>query len=43
MRCVTLPGGDVVPSMGQGTWKMGERPSGDPMRLPHYAQVSIWA
>ncbi|KXV79469.1 hypothetical protein AD953_02090 [Acetobacter malorum] len=25
MRCVTLPGGDVVPSMGQGTWKMGER------------------
>ena len=25
MRCVTLPGGEVVPSMGQGTWKMGER------------------
>lgn len=26
MECVTLPGGDVVPLMGQGTWKMGERP-----------------
>lgn len=25
MKSVTLPGGDVVPSMGQGTWKMGER------------------
>lgn len=25
MKCVTLPGGEVVPSMGQGTWKMGER------------------
>ena len=25
MKHVTLPGGDVVPSMGQGTWKMGER------------------
>lgn len=25
MKHVTLPGGEVVPSMGQGTWKMGER------------------
>ena len=25
MKHVTLPGGGVVPSMGQGTWKMGER------------------
>ena len=25
MKRVTLPGGEVVPSMGQGTWKMGER------------------
>jgi len=25
MKHVTLPGGDVVPSLGQGTWKMGER------------------
>ena len=25
MNHVTLPGGEVVPSMGQGTWKMGER------------------
>jgi len=25
MKHVTLPGGQVVPSMGQGTWKMGER------------------
>lgn len=25
MRSVTLPGGEVVPAMGQGTWKMGER------------------
>lgn len=26
MKCVTLPGEDVVPSIGQGTWKMGEHP-----------------
>ena len=25
MKHVTLPGGEVVPSMGQGSWKMGER------------------
>lgn len=25
MKHVTLPGGEVVPSMGQGTWKMGKR------------------
>ena len=25
MKHVTLPCGEVVPSMGQGTWKMGER------------------
>jgi len=25
MKHVTLPGGEVVPSMGQGTWKIGER------------------
>ncbi|NNM76354.1 aldo/keto reductase [Sphingomonas sp. ID1715] len=25
MKYVTLPGGEVVPSLGQGTWKMGER------------------
>ena len=25
MKHVTLLGGEVVPSMGQGTWKMGER------------------
>ena len=25
MKHVTLPGGKVVPSLGQGTWKMGER------------------
>jgi len=25
MKRATLPGGEVVPSMGQGTWKMGER------------------
>lgn len=25
MKHVTLPGGEAVPSMGQGTWKMGER------------------
>jgi diketogulonate reductase-like aldo/keto reductase len=26
MRIVTLPGGEQVPSLGQGTWMMGERP-----------------
>ena len=25
MKHVTLLGGEVVPSMGQGTWKVGER------------------
>ena len=25
MKSVKLPGGEVVPAMGQGTWKMGER------------------
>ncbi|MCH2486259.1 MAG: aldo/keto reductase, partial [Erythrobacter sp.] len=25
MKNVALPGGEVVPSLGQGTWKMGER------------------
>ena len=25
MKHATLPGREVVPSMGQGTWKMGER------------------
>lgn len=25
LRTVTLPGGDVVPVLGQGTWRMGER------------------
>lgn len=28
MRTVTLPGGEAVPALGQGTWYMGER-SGD--------------
>ena len=26
MRAVTLPGGDQVPAIGQGTWRMGEDP-----------------
>jgi diketogulonate reductase-like aldo/keto reductase len=26
MRTVTLPGGETVPALGQGTWFMGERP-----------------
>ncbi len=26
MRHVTLPGGEIVPALGQGTWFMGERP-----------------
>jgi diketogulonate reductase-like aldo/keto reductase len=26
MRMVSLPGGEQVPCLGQGTWKMGERP-----------------
>lgn len=25
MRMVTLPGGETVPALGQGTWRMGER------------------
>ena len=25
MRTVTLPGGETVPAVGQGTWYMGER------------------
>jgi diketogulonate reductase-like aldo/keto reductase len=25
MRTVTLPGGETVPALGQGTWYMGER------------------
>ena len=25
MKTVTLPGGEIVPALGQGTWKMGER------------------
>ena len=25
MRTVTLPGGEIVPALGQGTWYMGER------------------
>ncbi|HEU5287885.1 MAG TPA: aldo/keto reductase, partial [Candidatus Limnocylindria bacterium] len=25
LRTVTLPGGDHVPVLGQGTWRMGER------------------
>jgi len=25
MKTVTLPGGETVPALGQGTWKMGER------------------
>lgn len=25
MRAVTLPGGEIVPALGQGTWAMGER------------------
>jgi len=27
IRSVTLPGGEVVPVLGQGTWRMGEAPS----------------
>ncbi len=27
MRSVTLPSGETVPALGQGTWTMGERPS----------------
>lgn len=27
MRTVMLPGGDRVPALGQGTWRMGERPA----------------
>ncbi|TPG14715.1 aldo/keto reductase [Sphingomonas koreensis] len=26
MRTVSLPGGEQIPCLGQGTWKMGERP-----------------
>lgn len=26
MKCVTLPDGESVPMLGQGTWMMGERP-----------------
>ena len=25
MKSVTLPGGETVPALGQGTWYMGER------------------
>ncbi len=25
MKCVAMPGGEVVSAMGQGTWRMGER------------------
>lgn len=32
MRCVTLPGGEVVPSMGQGTWKIYATARGLPDR-----------
>ena len=28
MRAVTLPGGDQVPAIGQGTWRRGEDPRG---------------
>ena len=28
MRVVTLPGGDQVPAIGEGTWRMGEDPRG---------------
>jgi len=24
MKHITLPGGDRVPALGQGTWRMGE-------------------
>ncbi|WP_294254978.1 aldo/keto reductase [uncultured Sphingomonas sp.] len=27
MRTVMLPGGDQLPALGQGTWRMGERPA----------------
>lgn len=27
MRTVMLPGGDPVPALGQGSWRMGERPA----------------
>nr|WP_315381271.1 aldo/keto reductase [uncultured Sphingomonas sp.] len=27
MRTVIIPGGDQVPALGQGTWRMGERPA----------------
>lgn len=27
MRAVTLPEGEVVPALGQGTWRMGEQPA----------------
>ena len=30
MRTVTLPGGEKVPALGQGTWYMGERPGNAP-------------
>ena len=26
-RTVSLPGGEAVPALGQGTWNMGERPA----------------
>src|SRR5918998_1482521 len=26
-RSVTLPGGETVPALGQGTWQMAERPA----------------
>lgn len=26
MKHVELPGGERIPALGQGTWRMGERP-----------------
>jgi diketogulonate reductase-like aldo/keto reductase len=40
MRTVTLPGGETVPALGQGTWYMGER-SSDALREADALRLGI--
>jgi diketogulonate reductase-like aldo/keto reductase len=40
MRTVTLPGGETVPALGQGTWYMGEK-RGDPKREADALRLGI--
>ena len=43
MRTVTLPGGETVPALGQGTWYMGERRGEAAREVARCSWVSILA